>query len=327
MALTRLGVLNGASPSTIATHPALTTDERYLFQNQYLTDVLAAFQNENLTERLHDIRVISGAKSATFPTIGTTTAQYHIPGTTGDLAGTNSVKLGEKVIHVDRVLMSDILIAQVDELMSYWDVRGRYAALQGHALSEAYDSYRLQLIAKAARTTSDGVGNTISNRQVTLANAGTDADVLAGGMFSVAQKFAEQKVTDANAGRPVAVFRPAQYYLLAQAGQLLDSQIGGSGGIADGKIWKLAGFPIYMHNLVPSSNAAAVTGQVNDYAVDCSKTVGLIFRRAAIGTVRIHGLMLETEYLIQKQATLFVAKMLEGAGILRPEAAAEIVTP
>ena len=56
------------------------------------------------------------------------------------------------------------------------------------------------------------------------------------------------------------------------------------------------------------------------YAVDAQKFKGLILHPTCLGTVKLMDLKYEDEYLIQKQATLMVAKMAVGHGVLREEA-------
>jgi hypothetical protein len=48
--------------------------------------------------------------------------------------------------------------------------------------------------------------------------------------------------------------------------------------------------------------------------------------RASVGTVKLLDLAVESDYLIQQQGTLVVAKYAMGHGILRPECAVEIKT-
>ena len=82
-----------------------------------------------------------------------------------------------------------------------------------------------------------------------------------------------------------------------------------------------------MSNNVPQSNRSAVTGESNAYNGDDSKTIGLVFHKSAVGTVKLMDMTTEisgSDYGIMYQGTLMVAKYALGHGILRPEAAATI---
>ena len=319
MSLNRLGVKNGAAPAN-------WTAETELFQRQYLTEVITAFDEVNVMQNLHMIRRITKAKSATFPVTWKTDAQYFVPGTTGDLDGTNTVKHNEVIIHVDRVLLSDIKVAEIDELMNYWDVRAEYARQQAAALSRKFDKNCLQMVIKAARAAAR-VTDADTGAQVSKANIDTDADTLISGIFEAVQKLAEKNVpTDVS--EIATVLKPAQYYLLAKGSKVQNRDYAGGGSIAAGTVPQVAGSPIVMSNNVPSTNiAAAESGDNNDYSGDFTLTRGVTFHRSAIGSVRLMDLRFESEYLIQKQATLMVVKQAVGHGILRGEGSVELKVP
>ena len=86
--------------------------------------------------------------------------------------------------------------------------------------------------------------------------------------------------------------------------------------------------PVMMSNNVPQSNVSSeVTGTNNSYAGDDSKTIGMVFHKSAVGTVKLMDMTTEisgSDYGIMYQGTLMVAKYALGHGILRPECAATI---
>ncbi len=86
--------------------------------------------------------------------------------------------------------------------------------------------------------------------------------------------------------------------------------------------------PVMMSNNVPQSNVGSeVSGTNNSYAGDDSKTIGLVFHKSAVGTVKLMDMTTEisgSDYGLMYQGTLMVAKYALGHGILRPECAATI---
>ena len=65
-------------------------------------------------------------------------------------------------------------------------------------------------------------------------------------------------------------------------------------------------------------------GSGSGYNGDFSKTVGIVAHPSAVGTVKLLDLATESEYQMERQGTLFVAKYAMGHGVLRPEAAIEL---
>jgi hypothetical protein len=347
MAFNRLGVnaANGAA-TTRATETAL-------FQKLYLTEVIAAFNARNIMSGIVQSRSITNGKSATFPAAWKTTAQYHILGT--DLAGTNSVQATEITIPVDRVLESDILIGEIDELMSYYDVRGLYSMEQGNALAIAYDKHLLALGLKAARQTLDrfsGLGSPTvpwagSARQSSVVSSDQGESLIMAIYDGLQTMITNDVPTDPQ--DVTAIFKPAQYFKLITDSDgtgtiAANSDYGGNGGIGSGRIQTVGGVPIVMTNHLPqvstlhaatpviaNERPPAASGELvagtpeNNYQADFTATRGLILHRTCLATVKLMDLTLESEYLIQKQGTLMVSKMAVGHGIVREEAAHEII--
>ena len=122
---------------------------------------------------------------------------------------------------------------------------------------------------------------------------------------------------------------PAQYYALAQNTKVLNKDWGGAGVYADGKVLRVAGVEIVKTNHLPNTNIASgstAAGTGDKYIGNFTTTVGLVIQKAALGTVKLMDLAMESEYQIQRQGTLMVAKYAMGHGVLAPQAAVEIKT-
>jgi len=324
--VSRLGLVNNSGTGYDA-----------LFLKVFSGEVLTAFSENNVfNDSLHTVRTISSGKSAQFPVTGTATAAYHTAGT--PLVGANQILANEKIISIDDLLIAQSFVQQLDELKNHYDVRSIYATELGKALAKRYDQNVAKTIANASRastTLTGGSGGTV----LTLANGNTASanvtgDEIAAAIYDIAQAFDERDIPTTDR---FCILPPAEYYKLAESATRtvdVDFNPGGNGSFASGKVQMIAGIPVMMSNNVPQDNKAPgaadtneLGGSNNTYAGDDSKTIGLVFHKSAVGTVKLMDMTTEisgSDYGIMYQGTLMVAKYALGHGILRPECAATI---
>ena len=133
------------------------SDSTGLFLKKFAGEVMTVFDEKNIMKPLHTIRTITKGKSAQFPVIGTAGAGYYTPGTdilgvdttgTGASGGLNLMKQTEVLIHIDKVLMSNTFISNIDELVSHFDVRSPYTHQLGEALANTFDKNVLKVAVK-----------------------------------------------------------------------------------------------------------------------------------------------------------------------------------
>jgi len=318
--VSRLGLVNNTG-----------TDYDALFLKVFSGEVLTAFARNNIfNEQLHSVRTITSGKSAQFPVLGTATAAYHTVGT--PLVGANQIKANEKIINIDDLLIAQSFIANIDELKNHYDVRATYADELGKALAKKYDENVAKQIANASRASANlsggngGITATLASGNTT--SAAVSGDELAGAIYDVAQTMDERDIPPTDR---FCVLPPAEYYKLAESATRtvdVDFNPQGNGSFASGKVQQVAGIPIMMSNNVPQSNVGSnPSGANNTYSGDDSKTIGLVFHKSAVGTVKLMDMTTEisgSDYGIMYQGTLMVAKYALGHGILRPECAATI---
>lgn len=300
----RVGQVNGAG------------DADAMFLEVYGGEVLTAFEELNIMQQLQIIRNIQSGKSAQFPATWKVNASYHTPG--AEITGQTS-NLNERVITIDDLLISDVFIPSIDEAKNHFEYRSEYTAQCGRALAKTFDQNSLQvalLAARASATVTGGNGGT----QLTAAGYATTGSTMAAGLFSSAQKFDEKDVPENDR---YSIWRPAQYYILAQTTDVINRDWGGAGVYAEGSVLKVAGVHILKSNHIPSTNIA--TGP-SAYQGDFTNTVASVFQRGAMGTVKLMDLGVEMEYDMRRQGTLVVAKYALGHGILRPECAIELLS-
>lgn len=289
-----------------------------LFLKVYSGETITAFEEYNVTMGRTMVRSIDSGISAQFPVLGKTVAEYHTPGT--ELNGLN-VPGNEKIITIDDVLLSHIFIANIDEAKSHFDVRAPYSRAQGMALAKEWDVNVLRtgiLNSRQSATVTGGNGGT----KITSATSKTDATALVAACFAAAQAMDEK---DVPAEGRVIYLKPAQYYLLVNSGLSVINRDFSSdnGDVGRGNIFRVAGLEIVKTNNLPTTNV--VTGPTK-YQGNFSTTTALVQHSSAVGTVKLRDLQTESEYQIQRQGTLMVAKYLVGHGGLRPEASVEIAT-
>ena len=325
-----------------------TGDVDSLFLKVFSGEILTTFEEQNVMKDLHMVRTISSGKTAQFPVTGIAEANYHTVGediVDGSNGYLSTIKHAERTINIDDVLIASTFIANIDELKNHYDVRSIYAKELGKALAKRFDIATMKTLFAAASGTSPIGGNdgtTISGATTNTASGLVDA------LYAVARSLDEKDAPDE--GR-FAILTPAQYYtLLTSDNVAINRDNGGIGNVADGVIARVAGINLYKSNHLDTiiglgDDSAEATGDGasnNDvfgangtgYNGDFSDLTGggtgagmkgfIAGTREAIGTVKLLDLATESEYQIQRQGTLFVAKYAMGHGVLRPECAVEI---
>lgn len=303
-----------------------TGDTRALFLKVFSGEVLTTFNAKTVMADKVRVRNISSGKSAQFPSIAKTKAEYHTPG--AEIVG-NVIKQDEKVITIDDLLIANTFISRIDEAMTHFDVRSEYSNQMGQALAQTYDRNLLSLAVKATRDTGAGgigVGTAgYGNAESLSIGATPTVQQIVDAAYSAAQKFDEKNIPEEDR---YLIVSPATYYKLINNDKLLNLfyNPGNNGSYSDGKVVKIAGFTIVKSNNLALNHTTATDypDYSSKYAVDATSTVGLLMHPQAMGTVKLLDLASEMEYDIRRQGTLMVSKMAVGHGVLRPECLIEL---
>lgn len=351
------------SPSRVgfndATSDGSFAQDNALFLKKFSGEILQTFEESNIFKPLHTIRTIESGKSAQFPVTGIASASYHTPGENiadGGNSYLSDIRKSERVINIDKMLVASTFLANIDDVKNHYDIRSVYANELGKALAVRFDTALAKVFIAAARSAAvvtggktGGILDVSANAMGTGADSLDDADntdptgaELVAALFTAAQKLDENDVP--SDGR-FCVLRPQEYYKLVTGADASNSfnlvsavnkDIGGVGSIATGTIPQIAGISIYKSNHIPSTDLSGTsTGDGaadNDvfgaggvgYNGNFTNTLGLVSHSAAVGTVKLLDLATESEYQIERQGTLFVAKYAMGHGVLRPECAIEL---
>ena len=324
--------MSNASPVKFGNANSGSTRDDALFLKVFAGEVITSFDRASKTEGADMVRSISNGKSASFPVMGRIGAEYHAVG--AEILG-SAVNSNEKVITINDLLISSVFVSNIEEAKNHWDVRSAYSTEMGRALSFQKDKHILQTIGQATLETTPNVtgGDTTTNVVNTGIASATDATA-ANAMIDAI--FAAAKELDANyvpsEGRK-CFMRLEEYYKLANATNAVnvDFSGGANGGVASGKVAKIAGIelvpvPHFVASNVSSGVDAgsATNAGSTPQAVNLTNFVALVSHPSAVGTVKLMDLAVEKGYDIRRQGTLMVAKYSMGHGVLRPEAAVGI---
>jgi hypothetical protein len=319
-----------AAPVSVGQVNAAGTEDA-LFLKVFAGEVLTSFDRASVTAGAEMVRSISNGKSATFPVMGRVDAAYHAAG--AEILGSD-VNHNEKVITINDLLLSSVFLSNIEEAKNHWDVRSAYSTEIGRALAFQKDKHVLQTIGQAAQgsanVTGGDAGTVLTNTGIASATAATAANAMIDSLFDAASNLDSHYVP--KDGRK-CFLRLEEYYKLANATNAVNVDFtgGANGGVAEGKVMKVAGIELIptphfvasnITTALPDSGKSASVS--NPQAVNLTNYVALVCHPSAAGTVKLMDLAVESEYDIRRQGTLMVAKYAMGHGVLRPEAAVGI---
>lgn len=320
-----------ASPVKFGNVNSGSTRDDALFLKVFAGEVITSFDRASKTAGADMVRSISNGKSASFPVMGRVGASYHAVGT--EITGSD-VNSNEKVITINDLLISSVFVSNIEEAKNHWDVRSAYSTEMGRALSFQKDKHILQTIGQAtlasANVTGGDATTNITNTGIASATDATAANAMIDAIFAAAKELDANYVP--SEGRK-CFMRLEEYYKLANATNAVnvDFSGGANGGVASGKVTRIAGIELVpvphfvASNVTSGADAGSATnGGSTPQAVNLTNFVALVSHPSAVGTVKLMDLAVEKEYDIRRQGTLMVAKYSMGHGVLRPEAAVGI---
>lgn len=335
-----------------------------LFLRIFGGEVLAAYEKAiEVSPRIMQ-RTISAGKSVQFPIHGRALARHHVPGqdildktnkstntyvdASGDGTGAgrpiayqasdvpylSNLGAEQKTILINDLMLASVFIDDLEEAKAHYDLRSTYTSELGKALARRADNLAVRALVGAASGT--GVGPLRGGQAVYDANMAVQADVAASSIIGAIQKLDEYDVpTDER----FCVLPPSMYYLLLRAAggigpdqsyaALLSRDYSmGNGDFAEGRVLMVAGCPVIVTNNggFGIDMSTAEDGQYNtELRVNMANIVGVVAHKSAAGMAKLKDLQVESEYMIQNQGNLFVAKMAAGIAPLRTDAAVNLI--
>ena len=319
---------NYSSTASRSGQAASGSDKTALFLKVFAGEVLTAFNTNNIGMGLNRVRTISSGKSAQFPLTGLATANSHSAGTEVTV---DKINHNERTIVINDLLTSTAFVANIDEAMNHYDVRSVYSKEIGQALAKAADVNIFQSIANASigkdnagaalaqgDTTPTSGATVLSGEAVATISGQEGADLI----FEALQTLDSKNIT----GEKYVVLTPALYYAMFKGttnnmAGFMSSDFGSGGNANAGTVPMIGGAKVFMSNNLPAEAGYSVGGS----AAGAQDIQALVFTKDAAATVKLLDLGVESEYLIQNQGTLMVAKYAMGHDALRGECAVRIV--
>ncbi|NBK20413.1 MAG: phage capsid protein [Spirochaetia bacterium] len=315
------------------------TDKLSLFLKVFGGEVLAAFARRSVAMQKFMVRTIQNGKSAQFPVLGRTGAKYLAPGDSLD-DQREGIKHTEKVINIDGLLSTDVLIYDIEDAMNHYDVRSEYSAQIGEALAIAADGAILGELAILC--------NPLAGKNENIAGLGT-ASVLKVGEKATISASAEPEValgkaiiaglTKARAALtknyvPAAdrtfFTTPENYSAILAAlmpnsanfAALIDPE---TGNIRNVMGFEVIEVPHLTQGGADGKHAIPADATTATDVVNLTNIVGLFGHRTAVGTLKLRDMALERARRPEYQADQIIGRYAMGHGGLRPEAAGALV--
>lgn len=286
-------------------------------------EVLTAFNVATVMRDKHMVKSLEKGKEFRFPAIWEASTQYHTPGT---IITGGSIPHTDIAVSPDDKLISDVFVADIDEIMNHYELRGPYAAALGNALARFYDSNVVRRVVQSARGgalfTGDQGGSTITN-----ASFLTDAQALFDGL-STAKQTMDEKNVPVNDVPLYGLVKPAQWYLMARSDRNLNRFFtDGSATLQRQSLHTVDEIVILKSNTTPFGvNDAANSAIPAKYRADFTNTAGIVWTPMAAATAEVQGVSTQVVDQPEKQGTLLIARQMVGTDPLRTKCAVELAT-
>ena len=245
----------------------------------------------------------------------------------------NDIETGEITVTIDDILVSHFAVSDLDEMLTHFEVRSKFAREAGRALARVFDKNVFRQMILAARTAADGPfpGGTAYADDALKATAS-----VYDGAYWI------QKIREANLDlydldvpeelpRYLAVnsriFDAIKYAKDPDGNYLIldrDFGHGGAGGIQSRtQSIEIDGVTVLRTRNMPTVDESADNSVYAKYQADYSKTLGVLWTPMSVATVQMKGIGFETTRDTRRLEDFTVANMLVGHGTLRPECTIE----
>ena len=322
-----------SNPTRSGSGQSSPVDSRSLWMDVFGGEVFTAFDNATVTLDKHTVKSLNGgAKSYRFPKTWKASAEYHTPG--AELLG-NDFQTGEISINVDDILVSHYGIADLDRILSHFDMRSIISKEMGGALAKVFDKNVFRQLVLAARDTGSAPfpgGESIVN--ALCKNSGVISGIAWLDAIRDANMRLFNKDVPEDMPRYLAVNAEtfdAIKYAKDSNGQYLilnrDFQADNAGGIQKrSETITVDGVTIVKSRNIPSTNETTATTVYSKYRANYATTTGVMWCPQAVATVKLMDISMETERDVRRLEDFMVSKMFVGHGTMRPEMAIEFKT-
>jgi hypothetical protein len=307
------------------------SDTRFLYLKVFGGEVLSAYDLNVLTLDKHEVKTLRNAKSAQFPKVWKASSEYHTPGV--ELLGTD-IDTTEVVVTVDDILVSHVAVADLDEMLSHFETRSKFASAMGYELSKVFDKNVFRQIILSARSAADGPfpGGTVITDASLTASGAIDGSAWIDAIKQANEALFNKDVPDSEPrymGVKKEVFNAIKYAKDANGQYLLLNRDFGiqAGGVSGrGEVLDVDGVKVYATRNLPNTDESANNAVYSKYRANYSTTTGVLWTPMAVATAKVMEIGFETTRDTRRLEDFMVAKMLVGHGKLRPECAVEFKT-
>lgn len=269
------------------------SDPLELAIEEFLGMVEGTINRRSLTRGWIPMRPVKGTTTIRTDAIGESTLQKIVPGATPD--GTTN-DFGKNTLTVDTVILARAVLPILDVFQTSYDKRKEIAMEHGKKIAKFLDQAMfIQALKAALMTTSTFYANATevgghsggSIETLALAGDATDPAKLYAAIANMMVKL-ENKDVDPQNDDLVIVAKPATYYALLQAEQLINSDyVTAEGNKVNGMVLKTYGVPVWRSNNYPagsniSGHLLSNAGNSNAYDGDFSKAVLSAFSPRAL---------------------------------------------
>lgn len=299
-----------------------------LFLTLFGGEVITAYRRKSVTLGRHMERTIPHGKAADFPVLGRKTAHYLAPGKSLDDIRTTEQQT-KVTINIDGLLTADCLIADLDEAMNHYDLRGEYSYQIGEALAMARDGGLLAEIAKQVVADAELLPGLGKGKIVTRAVAGGMTSETEALGKAIVEMLLEVKTAMSNNYVPadgrVCYMLPVGVNALTASMIAINRDYGAVASITEANVLRIAGFDIVEVPHLTAGGLTVTDGIVQGtghifpaaYKDNC---IFLVAHRTSVGTLTLKNFQIEHGRRIEYQADQIVGKYAMGHGGLRPEA-------
>ncbi len=226
-----------------------------------------------------------------------------------------------------------------------YDVRSIYSRELGFALANHADKAIIRSIIAGSLDQADVLGDAYTGGTIT---GGTTGDNIVDSIIDAAKYLDDN---DVPATDRWCVLTPTAFYTVLKsaggtdtAAALLNKDYGQGASILQGgqQAMQVAGVTCFMSTHIPTADEGTATGALGDddtrndpfvdagatgavadegySGVDFSDYQGVVFHRSGVGTVKLMDLAVESDYMVNRQGTLMVARYAMGHNYLRCQA-------
>jgi len=310
-------------------------DELALAIERFTGVVEGTIERKSKAAPFVNIQPVRGTSTITNEGIGESTLQVVVPGVTPN--GTSQNQANRINLTVDTLVLARTTIPLLDTFQKNYNFQAEVGKEHGKKIAKFFDQAFFIQAAKAAALAGSAYGalpgHAGGNTQtLTAAGDATDPAALYAAIADLWVQF-ENKDVDPATDDVMLALRPASFYALLQADQIVDTTYITSNGtkIEGVKMLKAFGVPVVSSNNVPNSNITnhflSNARNSNAYNGDFSKLVAVAFAPNALLAGETIPLTTAVWYDELSKSTYIDAHLSFGVTPNRAEYAGRIVLP